>query len=453
MPHPLSARAAAIRLHIDDFLKERFDTKTKSLALDDPKLQDLQRQYEAKAWLADAARRVSQIQMVTHTLKAIHPDARGSNLYCPPAELPAHPLVGSHCLGDDFHDDVVGNAAALDVYKFLRIEHDAQTLLDLMQADDSDLLAAMSDDPGEARAWADAFVAVACARGKPASHTLAKQVYWHVQGDPRDDASYHLLAPLYASSLAHAVHETVSEHRFGEEAKLARQARREQQFSETVLHEYPQIAVLKQGGSKPQNISQLNSERRGLNYLLASLPPRWRASELPMPLRTDNAMRTFGRQREVRRLVRELAAFLKADPRRTWETRDSRDDWTDRLVDELLHYASAVQQLLPPGWSAEEDCDLPQNQSLWLDPYRAQQDPEFARQWEAMDWVDEVYRDFALWLNEWLAKLAGLPMGDPEHRHWAQSFKNEQELQWQTDQLRRRMVKLEAMKGDIRGSA
>ena len=69
-----------------------------------------------------------------------------------------------------------------------------------------------------------------------------------------------------------------------------------------------------------------------------------------------------------------------------------------------------------------------------------------------MDWVDEVYRDFALWLNERLAKHAGLPMGDPEHRHWAQSFKDEQELQWQTDQLRRRMAKLEAMKGDIRGS-
>ena len=28
--------------------------------------------------------------------------------------LPALPVVGSHCLGDDFAGDVVGNAAALD---------------------------------------------------------------------------------------------------------------------------------------------------------------------------------------------------------------------------------------------------------------------------------------------------------------------------------------------------
>lgn len=77
---------------------------------------------------------------MTHTLKAIHPDAKGTNLYCLPNSLPQHALVGSHCLDDDFAGDVVGNAAALDVYKLLKLEHDGQTPLDLLLAADADAL-------------------------------------------------------------------------------------------------------------------------------------------------------------------------------------------------------------------------------------------------------------------------------------------------------------------------
>lgn len=103
-------------------------------------------QFEFKTWIADAARRARQIQAVTHALKATHPDARGTSLYRPPAELAQHPLVGSQCLAEDFAGDVVGNAAALDVYKFLRVAHDSRTLLDWVLAGDPDMLAALSDD-------------------------------------------------------------------------------------------------------------------------------------------------------------------------------------------------------------------------------------------------------------------------------------------------------------------
>lgn len=445
-------RAAAIRSAIERFLQERLDTKLKPLPPDDPKRQALLAQFEFKAWIADAARRAGQIQAVTHALKAAHPDARGTSLYRPPSELAQHPLVGSHCLPEDFSGDVVGNAAALDVYKFLRVAHEGRTLLNGMLAGDPDTLAALSDDAAQAQVWAEAFASVAQARGKPASHTQAKQLYWLVGDDPRHDASYHLLAPLYASSLAHQVFATINEDRFGEPAKVARQARRDGDFSDTVVHEYPHLAVQKLGGTKPQNISQLNSERGGNNYLLASLPPLWETSGLKPPLRMADALPAFGRQREVRRLVRELAAFLKTDPGNTVETRNSRDDWTDQLIDELLHYGSLVQESLAPGWSAGNECDLPVHQRLWLDPHRALDDEDFAKQWRSMAWVEDVYKDFANWLNARLSKATGLQMGDPEDRHFAKEFKNEQEFLWQTDQLRRRMEKLEAMKGDLGGN-
>lgn len=441
-----SPAAAALRTSIERFLQERLDAKLKPLPPDDPKRATLQSQFAREIWIADAARRAGQIQAVTHVLKATHPDARGTSFWRTPSDLNQNPWVGSHCLHDDFAGDVVGNAAALDVYKFLRVAHDGSTLLDRMQAADPDLLAALSDDAVQAQSWVEAFVGIAQQRGKPASHTQAKQLYWLVGDDPRANANFHLLAPLHASSLAHEVYQTINEDRFGEAAMAARQARREGAFSDIAVHEYPHLAVQKLGGTKPQNISQLNSERGGSNYLLASLPPLWETSDLQAPLRMKDAMQAFGRQREVRRLVAELAAFLKADPGKTYETRDSRDEWTDQLIDELLHYGNLVQHAVPPGWSADEDCDLPEHQRLWLDPHRALEDKEFDDKWRAMQWVGGVYNNFAKWLNGRLTKLAGLPVGDPEDRHWAREFKNEQEFLWQTEQLRRRMYKLEAIR-------
>ncbi len=447
---PSSAEeSAAIRLVIERFLQERLDTKLKPLPPDDPKRQTLEAQYVFERWIDDAARRSGQIQAVTHALKATHPDARGTSLYRPPSRLQPLQLVGSHCLPVDFVGDVVGNAAALDVYKFLRIAHGDRTLLEWMLAGEPAMLAALSSDASEAQGWVNAFTSIVKQRGEVASHTQAKQVYWLVGDDPCDNAGYHLLAPLYASSLAHAVFATINEDRFGEPAKAARQARRDGEYSETAVREYPHLAVQRLGGTKPQNISQLNSERGGNNYLLASLPPLWEASAVAAPTRVSDVMPVFGRQPEVRRLVRELGAFLKSDPGATMETRSSRDDWTDQIIDELLHFGSQIQEGLEPGWSASNECLLPADQKLWLDPYRALQDEAFAGEWRSMGWIDGVYRDFANWLNARLAKATGVQMGDPEDLHFAKEFKNEQEFLWQRDQLQRRMEKLAAMKGDL----
>ena len=167
-------------------------------------------------------------------------------------------------LGTDFSGDVVGNAAALDVHKFLKVEHEGRKLLDLMLAGDVDLQAALSDDPAQATAWVQALTGIVESRGKLASHTQAKQLYWLIEGgDPPDDASYQLLAPVYASSLAQRVFQTINEDRFGEPAKTARLARRSGDCDERGFHEYTHWAIQKLGGSNKQNISQLNSERGG----------------------------------------------------------------------------------------------------------------------------------------------------------------------------------------------
>jgi len=132
-----------LRSAMDDFLRERLEGKLDKMPLDDPKREALLAQFQFDAWVADAAHRAGQIQLVTHSLKAIHPDAKGTNLYVPPELLRDHDAVGSHVLRGDFTGDVVGNAAALDVYKFLKLEYGGKTLLERVLEDDDHLAAAL----------------------------------------------------------------------------------------------------------------------------------------------------------------------------------------------------------------------------------------------------------------------------------------------------------------------
>lgn len=441
---PTTGGKAGYRAAISAFLQERLQAKLDKLKPDDPQRDEVIASFALDVWLASAAKRVEQIQAVTHALKPIHPDARGTNLYVEPSTLPALAELGSHALGEHFVGDVVGNAAALDVYKLLKLEVHGRSLLTALLAHDADALAALHPDPQQALALRDALVSLTQPRAEgPSSHTLAKQLYWLTGSDACDDAHYTLLAPLYATSLAHAVHAQVQEDRFGEANKAARQARRERKMHDGVFHDYPGLAVQNMGGTKPQNISQLNSERRGVNYLLSSLPPNWQTSAVRLPVHAASVFdRLFIARPEVRRTVRALRVFLESNPDTNLATRERREALLDTLVDELVSLAAELQQLLPPGWSRDDErfADLHRSEQLWLDPLRAEQpdEAEFAREWLQMDWPAAVGQRFANWLN---AQLRGkLPLGDAEARAWQKELLTDEDgFQQQLRALRQRL--------------
>lgn len=408
-------RVTELRALIGDFLKKRLGDKLEKLGPDDPKRAELHQQFVPLSWLEDAARRVSQIQAVTHSLKPIHPDAKGTNLYCLPKSHKVLPVVGSHCLGNDFATDVVGNAAALDVFKFLKLEHQGRSLLALALENDGDLAAALSNDPAQAQAWMSAFAGLTEPRGRATSHTLAKQLYWLTGNNAHDDASYDLLAPLYASSLTHRVYQTVQDDRFSEEAAATRKAKKDGEYSDRPVREYPQLAIQKLGGTKPQNISQLNSERRGDNLLFASLPPTWRSVDLKPLLGADTMFPRFGRRPEVRSMLKALRAFLKTDPARNLVTRERRAECVDALIDEFLQFSAELRSL-PPGWSQEQECRLSNPEKHWLDPEGVEQALASQALPLPTDTDERVSALFANWLNKQLRDP--LPMGDPEYLEW-----------------------------------
>lgn len=420
-----ASRSAAFRTAITRFIEERRETKLKGANED--AAEQAAAKYDYSTWLADAARRVGQIQAVTHVLKATHPDARGSSLHAPPTALPQHDEIGTHVLGETHVDDIVGNAAALDVYKFLKIEVDGRQLLDWMQADDADLLTALHEEADTAREWMLAFTGLIRPREALASHEKAKQLYWCISDEPSDDAAFHLLQPLFSSSLAHAVHEEINDARFGEINKQARQAKRQNERNEGDYRDYRNLVARKLGGTKPQNISQLNSERGGVNYLLASLPPTWNQDQPKQFLHTDSVLGRFNRYEGVQELVEALLKLLKSNAKSSMATSIARERIEQALGESLAAFGLVTRQLFQPGWTRDDDCRLPLCEQLWLDPERAKlpireehadEDTAFSAALEWKDWPDEVAHRFGNWLNDILVKH-GLPVGDVEHAHWA----------------------------------
>ncbi|MCD0258713.1 type I-F CRISPR-associated protein Csy1 [Xanthomonas melonis] len=428
---PEQLRSERFRVAIAAFIEARRQAKLKDDAAEDAT--GAASKYDYGTWLADAARRVGQIQAVTHVLKATHPDARGSSLHVPPGDLPRHAEIGSHLLGEDYAEDVVGNAAALDVFKFLKIEVEGRRLLDWMHAGDSDLRAALHTDADVADGWMQAFGALVRSDPQPVSHAQAKQVYWLVGDQPTDDMQYHLLQPMFSSTLAHAVHADIQDARFGETNKLARQAWRAREPHPGSYRDYRNLVARKLGGTKPQNISQLNSERGGVNYLLASLPPTWTQDRPRNLLKIGSAIDRLGYFDGVRAMVKRLADFLLTEPPSNQQTRDTRERIEQELGAQLALFAAETHARFPPGWTRDADCQLPLYERLWLDPERTElpvrsdpQHPEWNQDDEAFnaayafgDWPDAVADHFANWVNARLHAAGLTSVGDSEHRHWA----------------------------------
>ena len=411
-----------IRAAIHQFLQDRLKPKLDKLKdSEEDARQKLLGAHDPQTWIADAARRVSQIQQVTHAPKFSHPDAKGSSLSRSGNPKAGDLTVGSHTLAEMLPPDVVGNAAALDVYKFLRLEVNGQSLLQRAIAQDPALAAALSGDTDVAREWMAAFATLPEPNGPPASHKLAKQLYW-----PLGDGRYHLLAPLFPTSLVHTVWAGIREDRFSDEAKAAREAKRENRVHPQGYREYPNLAIQMFGGTKPQNISQLNSERHGENWLLPSLPPMWQSDPIRPPFFTESVFANrFPKRFEVKHLTQELSKFLKslAKVNSNIRIRDKRAELVGYLLDELLRFTAELHEL-DAGWSQDERCGLNAAEQCWLDPKRAAMDEEFAARWLSGKWQDEICLYFGNWLNAAIS-TEQTPMGQAESEAWQTKLRDE----------------------------
>lgn len=368
---------------------------------------ELELRYEPQTWLTDAARRAGQISLVTHAAKFTHGDSKSSSLYSETTQKEGY--LSSATL-DDIDPDAVGNAAALDVAKLLQTRVEGDSLFACLKRGERTPLAAFTDDAAQLDEWITGF-SRGLTPGEPASHKLAKQNYFPVGDD------YHLLSPLFATSLVQAYHQKMLAFRFGDDINAIRKARREKTWHPQPLVLFPDSAEMHFGGTKPQNISYLNSVRGGRVWLLSAQPPQWKRADKP-PVNLRSVFTAGGQfDRRANAAVQRLISLLtRSRDYNNRHIRESRDKYIDELIDLLFVVVSELQREEWQGWTLR--CPtLKTHQQLWLDPWRTKTDEAFRKERDKDDWLEEVAADFSIWLNARLRK--DLPdVGAVEKREW-----------------------------------
>lgn len=376
---------------------------------------ELKQSFEPSIWIEEAAKRATQIQLVTHAIKFMHSDARGSGINFT-QKCACSDRISTSTL-DTLDIDVVGNAAALDIAKFLLLGNGATTLWQEITDNHSGSLKPYAKSNEQLSHWMDSLSAALTATNIT-THALAKQTYFPV----RD--GYHLISPLHPTSLVHAIDENIRHVRFSRELQNVRAAKRNNVAAETDYVAYPHTAFIKHGGSKPQNISLLNSRRGGLTYLLSCQPPAWN-SKLRAPISGEKA---FWKAYDIRsrQSIKVLRVFLgKVQNYNNISIRNTVTELVNQIVDDFIQLATDIRQLDTPGWSV--DSDLPLDEQVMLDPYRVKtelEDSVFYRMHETKIWPESISIKFGLWLNN---KLKGIrekngkklrDLGDAEASIW-----------------------------------
>ncbi len=385
--------------------------------------EELLLKYQPDVWLSDAASRAWQISMVTHAIKYTHGDAKGSSVLFETQDNSTNNdrecCVISTGSIQTSAIDVVGNAAALDVASLLKLSVDGETLIQQLAKNETGALIEFSKNTEQLSGWVDGFKE-ALKDKEVSSHKLAKQLYF-----PVGSGDYHLLSPLFATSLADVVYQKIINSRFSDEAKAVRKQKKDSKYSELNTVDYLNVATQTFGGTKPQNISQLNSSRGGKAFLFSAQPPQWTSQPRP-PVKSGTAFwDSLVRERGVYRKLNSFRIYLENIEHRssTQHYRDIRAGYVDDLIGLVLQYSAEIQ-LLPAGWSA--DCKLPNEECLWLDPYR--EDESFQLTRAENDWQEKISNRFGSWLNSHLNRGKSLVFSDTEAREWKDSIKRDLEL-------------------------
>lgn len=401
---------------------EKAGQKTASLVQShNEKKESLQKQHTPENWLTDAAGRASQISLVTHAAKFSHSDSKATGLTAT-IEEPDGGLLGTHSLAAPVID-VVGNAAALDVANLLLLANEGSALWHQIRDNNGESLQTFAANDGQLSEWIAGF-RLALEVTRINSHSLSKQLYF-----PIAENEYHLVSPLFPSSVADRIFRDIQASRFSAEAKAARDQKRKGNGASADVISYPNVLRMNFGGSKPQNISLLNSRRGGKAYLFSAAPPVWE-DKLQLPIEHSVS---FWRllDRRANRIVYRLRRFLgsKAHQPNNAVIKTQRESYVTEIVDVFVFLVAELRRTDKTGWSSASA--LPLAEQCMLDPERRQlvdKDSEFVRMLDDKSWLDEVADSFGRWLNRRLRKIKTEKgeildnPGDVEQHVWRQEL-------------------------------
>jgi CRISPR-associated protein Csy1 len=361
--------------------------------------------FSLAKWLPDAAKRAKQLSLVSHPGKFSHPSAKISPVIATaPRVADGFLRTGNVSTGLD----VFGNAAAMDVYKFLSIAlKDEKTILDHLEAQ-TDYIGKQFELPDVTFAeLSNGLLAIKQSDDESIKTSgKLKQVYFPIDDD------YHLLSILTPSNIMYKLKERINIMRFSDEAKAAREDRKKNKHSELTLSDVFNLSVIGFGGTKPQNISVLNSQNGGAAYLLPSLPPKLEKRKIRQP-----KVSFFKEVLWPKGYTEEFQAIHKlliSDDNNV-HLRRKRDSLVKSVIYQIVDQVWITRRL-DSGWSDTElSASLPQFQKVWLDnKYLVEREDEAV--------FEKVKEEVALWISKSYVSVIGkgkeVGIGDDQHTYF-----------------------------------
>ncbi|MBO2680997.1 type I-F CRISPR-associated protein Csy1 [Shewanella algae] len=368
--------------------KEAWLKKNVSTSMQESEVLEKQRECEQNFllanWLPDAAKRAGQISIASHPCTFSHPSARkNKNGYVSSIISKNKPSADGFLRSGNVavEPDALGNAAALDVYKFLSLPMSDQRSLLVHIEQESELARQLLEVPTcDYQTLRDGFLKMIDSDQASVSSSKIKQVYF-----PVAEGEYHLLSLLTHSGHLFELRKRLDAMRFGELVKEARECKKANRFHPEGYQEIFGLTTIGFGGTKPQNISVLNNQNAGKAHLLPSIPPNLTPREIRLP-KTDFFKECFTAW-QAKEVLEALHRLFKADYNNI-NIRDGRDYRIQQYVDLVIEKMWQVRLFLT-GHQGDLPSELPLEQKVWLYP-------EFESQREQEnEWLDKITRQIA----------------------------------------------------------
>jgi CRISPR-associated protein Csy1 len=353
------------------------------------KQQACEQEFSLDNWLPNAAKRAGQMSIATHPCTFSHPSARkNKNGYVTPviAKAQRQPDGLLKTGNVQVPDDALGNAAALDVYKFLSIKVQDKTLVEHIQQETELAQNLLAINTASYQNLRDGFLAMADTSDQAITSSKIKQVYFPV------DDSYHLLSILSHSGMIYELRNRVDALRFSDQVKEGREKRRKKEYMENGYSEIYNITTIGYGGTKPQNVSVLNNQYGGKAHLLLSAPPMLQKREIRFPSKDffKQSIRFYDADKALLRLHKALK-IEKDSVISSENARTAVENGLQDIFDEILQRMAALRRVSRQQFY-EPNSELPGYQKIWLCEQFAEQ-----RQ-QQTDWLDQLTEEIARWV-------------------------------------------------------
>lgn len=363
--------------------------------------QGAEEKFSMDHWLPDAVRRVAQLSMVSHPSKFSHPSAKTSSIIAHAARKADGFLRTGN---SEANPDVRGNAAALDVYKFLSLKFDdGKTLMEHVEQGSETAQRQLAIKTASFDEIQKGLLVIKQGSDTIITSGKVKQVYFLCGG------GYHLLSILTPSGLMFALKNRVNA--MHEQAKAVGKLKKNNKYSENGFDDLLNLSLIGYGGSKRWNISVLNHEHGGQAYLLPCLPPLPQKHDILLP-RHNFFTNTLwsGRFNDSFSALHKL---MRQEYKNS-NMHQGRDSIIQFIIDRVIDVMWSIRKH-ETGWSQTEYYSrLPTHQKIWLDDVWLQERDE------SDDWLKKVVEDFSRWIvltyNKSQGKQ-GTSRGDAELLH------------------------------------